>query len=130
MDRYGRLKKGKRETRDEIVMLSRKFGRSIKRTKRWARRSIKKHAPLDLEKDFAQFCSVKDKGNKYHLSGCGPNSSGQDKNVLCPTCRMVVWHKHCLIDILRIRGLPAPDFNAKKWMCVHCILRSRRRQVV
>ena len=127
---YGRLKKGKRATKREILTLSRNLGRPFKTTKRWARKSIKEHAPLDLEKSFAEYCSVKDKGNKNHFSGCGPSCSSEDRNLLCPTCRTFVWHKDCLLHRFEARKLPPPDFSMKNWKCVSCVLKSQRRRNV
>ena len=130
MDHFGKLKKGKRETRKEVLTLSRYMSRSFKTTQRWARHSIKEHSPLGVEKTFEQYCSVKDKGNKYHLSGCGPSCSDEDRNLLCPTCRTFVWHEDCLIHYFELRKLPLPDFSLKKWKCIYCVLKYKRRKHV
>ena len=114
--------------RQEIVTLSRTLGRPYQKTKRWARKAIKEHSPLNLEKTFTEYCSLKDKGNKYHFAGCGPSCSSVDeRNLLCPTCKLWVWHSECLIVRFQKRKLPVPDFTEKRWKCVHCYGRSQRR---
>jgi len=130
MDHFGKLKEGKRQNRKEILVLSRNMGRPSKTTKRWAYKTIKEHSPLEVVKTFSEYCSIKDKGNKYHLSGCGPHCSDEDRNLLCPTCKIFVWHKDCVVRRFELRKLPLPDFSVKKWKCISCVLKSKRRKNV
>ena len=61
-------------------------------------------------------------------NGCGPScSSVNERDLLCPTCKLWVWHSSCLILRFQERKLEVPDFTKKKWKCIHCYGRSQRR---
>ena len=124
LEQFGKKKRGKQATRQEMITLHRKLGRKLKTVKRWTRETIRIHKPEKVVQSFRDLCSIKTKSNDKYIAACGPQCSKElgPQNLFCPTCRKSIWHERCLLTRFKIYDLEQPILEGK-WKCVDCVLK-------
>ena len=53
--------------------------------------------------------------------GCGMYCYKNEKHITCPSCKVFVWHKTCLIPFYGQFGLKTPNIQSDDRSCPNCM---------
>ena len=69
-------------------------------------------------KDFKKLGIHSDSGK---TKGCRMHCNKDERYIVCPSCKVFVWHKTCLIPVDEEFRLKTPNIESDDWSCPICM---------
>ena len=114
-----RLKNPLPVTRQDDLALSRRQGREMRTIQHW-KSEMKKFRNVTTVVKVEDFKTLAIHQGSGKRKGCGIYCNKDEDYMVCPSCKVFVCHKSCLIPLYDQFGLKVPNIESDNWSCPNC----------